>query len=114
MFDLCEVGVGIAVIDQRVQKFGCFPNRLLPFFETKIFFLFAFYVIHCLIQMIEAVELRNARFGLRIVLAKFFFGLAFLIAAFNKFVPLIEIFQWLGGLSCFGTHSFSLKKFLPY
>src|SRR5580658_7627503 len=107
MLGLGQVGVGIAVIDQRVQKLRSLPNRLLALVEPEIFFLFAEDVVQRLVGMVEAVELGHAGICLSVVLAKLGFGLALLIAAFGELIQVIEIREWLCRNRCGPIHRFN-------
>ncbi len=100
MFDLGEVGVGIAVVDQRVQKFGCFPDGLLALLQAEVFLLFAEHVVDRLVLVVEPVELGDAGGGGRVVLPELLLGFAFFVAAFKELVPLFKIVQ--GGIGLRG------------
>jgi len=50
MLNLCQVGIWIAVIDQRVQKFGRLPDALSPLFRPKILLLFGYDIVERLID----------------------------------------------------------------
>src|SRR5262249_59749991 len=56
--------------------------------------------------MVQAIKLRYTGIGLRVILAKLALRFAGLIAAFEKVVPLLEVFHRLCGLGL-GVHAAS-------
>src|SRR5271165_812861 len=94
MFDLRQIGIGIAVIDQGIEKFRRLPDRLLAFLQAEVLLLLAEHIIHRLILVVQPVELGHAGIGLRIILAKLALRPAFLVAANQKLIPLLKIVQW--------------------
>jgi len=83
--------VSIAVIDQRVEKCGCVPDRLFALVQTEILLLFLQNVVEGLIFVIQLIEVGYTRICLRVILAKFLLGLTLAIAALQEFVPLFHI-----------------------
>src|ERR1700761_7696039 len=61
MFDLGAVGVGVAVVDERVEKLHRFPNALLPHLQGAVLSLFGKHELMGLVRVVKAVELSNRR-----------------------------------------------------
>ena len=91
MLDLRQVRIRIAVVHQRIQKLRRFPNRLLSLVEAEVLFLLRQHINDSLILMVQTVELGDSGVSLGVVLPEFFFRLAFLVPAFEKFIPLLEV-----------------------
>src|ERR1700749_1679217 len=94
MFDLGEVCVGVAVVDESVEKFRCFPNGLLTFLQAEVLLFLFEHVIERLIFVIQSIEFRHARRGSGVIHTEFFLGLAFLISPFEELIPFIEVDEW--------------------
>src|SRR5215469_6375266 len=93
VFDLRDVGIGVAVVHQLVEEFRRLPNALLAFLQSPILFVLLLHERYRLMSMIEAIELGHARIGFWVVLTKFRLRLAFLIAAGDEVVPLVDVLQ---------------------
>src|SRR3984957_4014308 len=87
MLELREIGVGVAVVDEGVEEFGCFPDALFAALEPEVLALLAQDVSVRLVGVVEAVEFGDSGIGFGIVLAELFLRLAFLVAAFEKLLP---------------------------
>ena len=95
MFDLRQVGVRVAVVDQRVEKLRRLPDGLLALAEAEVLLLFAEHVVDGHVLVVEPVELGHTWRRGGVIDAKLFFTLAFLVAAGKEVVPLVEVMQWL-------------------
>ena len=62
-----------------------------PLLEAEILLLFAQYVVHGLVLVVKAVKLSHAGIRLGIVLAILALGFAFLIAAFQELIQVLQI-----------------------
>jgi len=91
VLNLAEVGVRVAVVDEGVKELGRFPDRLLADVEAEIFLLFAEDEVQGLVRVVEAVELGDAGVGLGVVVAELREILAFLVAAGNVIISIIEL-----------------------
>src|ERR1700733_1619800 len=91
MFNLSQVCVGVAIVDQGIEKLRRLPDALLTLVQAEVLPLFADHVVEGLVLMVQPVELRHTRSCLLIVLAELILALAFLIAAGEKIVPLIHV-----------------------
>src|SRR6185437_1701909 len=91
MLDLGEVCVGITIIDQSIQKLSRLPYRLLPSCERKVLLLLMDHIIKRLMFVIQAIETRDTRISLRVILAELFLRFSLLIAAPEKVVPFFHI-----------------------
>src|SRR5579859_3834633 len=83
MLDLGEVGIGIAVIDQLIEKLRRFPDRLLALLQAEIFGFLAQNVIEGHVSMVLPVELGDTRARLFVIDTKLFLALAFLVSALD-------------------------------
>src|SRR5215467_5723222 len=88
MLDLRQVGVGIALVHQRVQILGHFPNALFPARQAAILRLFLQHEIIGLLGVVFAIELGDAGIGVGFVVTELFLGFSLAIAGGNKIVPL--------------------------
>src|SRR5215467_9666780 len=88
MLYLRQVGVGIALVHQRVQILGHFPNALFPARQAAIFRFFLQHEIISLLGVVFPVELGDAGVGSGFVVTKLLFGLSLAIPGGNKIVPL--------------------------
>ena len=104
MLDLGEIGVGIAVVDQRVEKLGRLPDGLLAPGQAEVLLFLAQHVVDGLVLVVQAVELGDAGRGGRVVHAELFLGPAFLVPAFEKLIPFFEIMQGFPGCRCQCAH----------
>src|SRR5450432_4814844 len=95
MLDLREVGVRVAVIDQRVEIFRRFPNAFLAPRQAEVLLLFTEHVVNRLLLVIQSVKFRHAGVGVRVILAEFGFGLALLVSTLEEVLPLIQIRKWV-------------------
>ena len=116
MLELGKVGVGIAVVHQRVQKLHCLPDPHFPTVERQKFAFLRHHEIKGLIVMVQAIEFphRGPRGGF--VIAKCLLFLAgvegsgflrdFRIALFQKILPLLEILERRFQMAriCLGGH----------
>src|ERR1700727_4107439 len=93
MFNLGQVGVGVAVVDKRIEKLRSLPDTFLTFVQAKIFFLLRHHVVERLVSMIEAIKLGDTWSCFLVVLAKLVFGLPFPVSASQKVIPFVDIFQ---------------------
>ena len=100
VFHLRQVGVRIAVVDQRIQILTGLPDGLLAARQAEVFLLLAQDVRDGLLLVVDPIELRHPGIRLLVVLAKLFLRFAFLIAPFKKFVPVFETFHGGCGLVC--------------
>ena len=64
VLDLREVGVGIAVVHQRVQEVERLPDVHLPPVERQVLALLRPHEIERLVRVVQAIELFNPRVGL--------------------------------------------------
>src|SRR6185437_15474475 len=65
-------------------------NGLHALVQAKVLFLFFKNVLDGLILVVEAIELGHARLRLGVINPEFLLGFSFLVAAFEKVVPLVE------------------------
>src|ERR1700722_8612189 len=93
MFDLRQVGIGVAVVHQRIQKLRSLPDALLTSIQSEVLLLLRHHIIKCLILVVEPIELSNSRIGLRVVLPKLLFALPFLVAPCQEIIPFFHVFQ---------------------
>ena len=91
MLDLREIRIGIAVVDQSIQKLRSLPDGLHAFVQARILFLFLQDISDRLSLMVLPIEFGDTRSRGRIVLAKLGLALALLVTADEKFVPLLHI-----------------------
>src|SRR6266699_2297473 len=93
MFDLGQIGVGIAVVHQRIQVLRHFPDTFLAPRQAAVFGLFSQHEIKSLASVVLTVELRHGGIGFRLVVAKLFFRFALTIAGGDKIVPIVQFLQ---------------------
>src|SRR5262249_36728701 len=98
VLDLREIGVGIAIVHQRVQEFGGFPNRLAPALQAEAFLLLSQHVVLRLVLMVQPIELSHTGVGVGIILAKLVLRLPWPVATFEELIPLFQVFHWSCGL----------------
>ena len=100
---LRQVGVRVAVVDQRVEKFCRLPHPHLALAETEVLVPFLADKVERLFPVVESVKLAHRRAGLRLVVAKLFLGLfrigaderllvrRFRVPLLHKIVPFLQI-----------------------
>src|SRR5271155_2430828 len=93
MLNLCQISIGVTIVNQGVEKLCSLPNTFLALVEPKVLLLLRYYVIKSLMLMIEPIELSYTWGSLLIILTEFIFTLPLLISAGEKVIPLIHIFQ---------------------
>lgn len=113
VFQLGEIGIRIAIIDELVEIFHGFPDAHGSPIETEVFAFFLLDEFKSLEAMVEPVEFTDGRAGIRFVIAELFLFLVGIsrleslcaglgIAGFQEFFPLFEVGQGFGGISgCF-------------
>src|SRR5271170_7091705 len=94
MLDLGQVGIRIAVIDESIEKLGGLPDALLTFVQAEVLLLFRENVVDRLVLVIQPIKLGDPGVRFRVILPKLLLGLAFLVAAGKKLIPLFHVFQW--------------------
>ena len=95
---LSEVGVGVAVINERVQEFGCLPNCLVALLKGEVLLLFAEDVIDGLLFVILAIEFGYAGRDGGVVLTEFFLALSLFIAACEETIPFFKVVKRMVGV----------------
>src|SRR5438067_3622273 len=110
VFDLGEVRVRIAVVDERIKEFSSLPNGLRALVETEVLLLLRHHIVERLVLVVEPVELGDFRRGLLVILPEFLLALPFLITASQKIVPLIHVLQRCGYGNYVGGHSASPRQ----
>ena len=108
MFDLGEVGVRVAIVHQRVQELSRIPDCFLPLVKSQVVRLFTHHIGDGLVGVILAVELSYAQCRGGVVVTEVLFSLPLLIAAFQKLIPIVEIFQRLRRKHCLSGHRHSV------
>src|SRR5262245_46557388 len=103
MFNLREVGIRIALVNQRVEILGHLPDRLFAALQAAIFHLLLQHKVQRLVGVILAVELGDRGIGISVVVAELFFRLAGLIPALDKIIPILELLQ--GSILVCGFHT---------
>src|SRR6266403_430421 len=93
VFDLSQIGIGVAVVHQRVQILSHFPDTLLAPAQAAVFGLFLLYEVKRLLRVVLTVELRDGGVGFGLVVSKLLIRFALPIAGGDKLVPLVELFQ---------------------
>ncbi len=101
MLDLRKVGIGIAVVHQRVQILHGFPDTHAALVEREIFAFFLPDEIAGLMGMVQAVELADHRRSLGCVLPELCFLTVGVVPASDEIVPLIEAFERTPGRGLF-------------
>src|SRR5215470_1046353 len=93
MLYLRQVRVRIAIVDKRIQIIRRFPDALPPALETQVLGALFAHEIEGLKCVILAIEFRDSRIGLRLVIAKLILALPRPVSGRDKIVPLLEIFE---------------------
>ena len=94
VFDLGQLGVGIAVVDQGVEKLHRFPDPHLALSLGQVLALFRQDEVERLMAMIQPVEFAHARADVGSVIAerRLLFGLR--VALLEKVFPFVETGEW--------------------
>src|SRR6476659_8510653 len=93
MLDLGEIGVGIAVVDQRVEVVGHLPDAFLAALQRAVFRFLRDYKIVGLVGVVLAIELGDLGIGVGFVVAEFFFGFALAVAGGYEIVPVVDFME---------------------
>src|SRR5580704_4127068 len=90
MFDLREIGIGVAVVHKGVQILGHFPNAFFVAIQATVFRFLAQDKIKRLAGVVLTVKLRYGGIGVGLIVAEFLFRLALTIAGGYKIIPLVD------------------------
>jgi hypothetical protein len=93
MLRLRQIGIGIAVVNQRIEIVRGFPDALPASIETEVLLFFAKNVCERLSLVVDAVELGNGWIRFRVILAKLRLRFSFLVTAFQKFVSIVQSWE---------------------
>src|SRR6266702_3749325 len=90
---LRHIGIGIAIVNQRVKVLGHFPDTLLSPLQPAVFGFLLQDEIQCLVLVVLPVELRHRGVGVGLIVPELLFRFALPVADGHKIVPLIQFFQ---------------------
>src|SRR5215475_12424918 len=91
MLDLRNVGIRVAVVDQRIQILRHFPDALLAALQAAIFGLLLDDEIESLLGVVQAIKLGDRGIRISLVITELFFRFALTIAGSYEIVPIVEL-----------------------
>ena len=95
MLDLREIRIGVAVVHQRVEIVGSFPNAFFASIQLQVLIALFAHEIQGLMRVVLPVKFRHAGIGIGGVVAKLVRRLAFLITGTNEVIPFFNIRHWI-------------------
>src|SRR5580698_5463028 len=97
MLDLGEVGIGVAVVDERVEVVGGLPDAFPAAVQAEKFLALCQDKVEGLMRVVLSIEFGHAGVGLSVVVAELFLGLSLFVAAGNEIVPVVEMLKRVFG-----------------
>ena len=96
VLDLGQVGIGVAVVDQRVEELHRLPDPHLPLVLRQVLPLLGPDEVERLMSMIQPVELADARADIRPVIAERRLLIGLRIPFLQERFPLVQVSQRVG------------------
>src|SRR4029077_10027736 len=93
VFDLSEIGIGVAVVHQGIQILAHFPNALTVPTQAAIFSFLVEDKIKRLVGVVLPVKLRYRGIGVGLIVAEFLFRFSLTIAGGYKIVPVVQLLE---------------------